>query len=75
MIEACDNPRDRALVHVLYESGARSGELLNMKIGDVEFDQYGAVIRVCGKTGPRRLRLIESVPDLQLWLSMHPKTL
>jgi integrase len=73
MIEACDNPRDRALVHVLYESGARSGELLNMKIGDVEFDQYGAVIRVCGKTGPRRLRLIESVPDLQLWLSMHPE--
>jgi integrase len=73
MIEACDNPRDRALVHVLYESGARSGELLNMKIGDVEFDQYGAVVRVCGKTGPRRLRLIESVPDLQLWLSMHPK--
>jgi site-specific recombinase XerD len=73
MIEACDNPRDRALVHVLYESGARSGELLNMKIGDVEFDQYGAVVRVCGKTGPRRLRLIESVPDLQLWLSMHPR--
>ena len=28
------NPRDRALVLTLYESGARIGELLNLKIKD-----------------------------------------
>ncbi len=36
------------------------------------FDKYGALVRVNGKTGERRIRLVESVPDLQLWLSMHP---
>jgi integrase/recombinase XerD len=46
---------------------------LNLKIGDAEFDEYGAVVRVNGKTGERRLRMVESVPDLKLWLSMHPE--
>jgi len=72
LIDACDNQRDRALVFLLYETGARPGEILGLRIGDVRFDRYGAVVVVSGKTGGRRLRLIESVPDLQLWLSMHP---
>ncbi len=43
-----------------------------MRIKDVSFDQYGAVVRVNGKTGDRRVRLIESVPDFRLYLDMHP---
>lgn len=73
MIEACDNQRDRALVFVLYESGARAGEFLGLRIRDVTFDKYGAVLRVNGKTGERRIRIFDSVPDLQLWLEMHPR--
>lgn len=65
-------PRDRAIIHVLYESGCRAGEFLNMKVGEVVFDQYGVVIRVNGKTGERRVRLVESIPDLTLWMNMHP---
>jgi ribosomal protein L40E len=61
------------LIHVGYESGCRAGELLALRLKDVELDRYGAVIVVRGKTGKRRIRLVESVPDLQLWLRMHPR--
>lgn len=72
LIESADNQRDRALIFVTYDSGARAAEILGLRVHDVGFDKFGAVIRVKGKTGERRIRLIESVPDLQLWLSMHP---
>jgi len=72
MVDACDNQRDRALIFVGYESGARAGELLSLRLRDVEIDRYGAVVVVKGKTGERRIRLVQSVPDLQLWLNIHP---
>lgn len=73
MISAAECQRDRALMFVLLESGARAGEFIRIRIKDVVFDKYGAMVRVNGKTGERRIRLVESVPDLQLWLSMHPR--
>lgn len=72
LVEAAPNPRDRALIMVLYESGARAGELLGIKIKHVQFDKYGAQVILDGKTGMRRIRLIDSVPDLKLWLNHHP---
>ena len=72
MVEVCESQRDRAMLFALYESGARAGELLSLRLRDVELDKYGAVIRVRGKKGERRIRLVYSVPDLQLWLNMHP---
>ncbi|MCK5660968.1 MAG: tyrosine-type recombinase/integrase [Methanosarcinales archaeon] len=72
MLTACENQRDRALITILWDSGARVGEILNLNIRDVQLDEYGAVIVVDGKTGMRRLRLINAVPDLQLWLNQHP---
>jgi integrase len=72
MANKASNPRDRALIMILYESGCRVGEILNLKMKHVAFDQYGAVIIVNGKTGMRRIRLIDSVPDLQLWVNHHP---
>ena len=71
LIDASQSQRDRALVFVAYESGGRAGEVMGLKIGNAEFDQFGAVLRLGGKTGERRIRLVESVPDLRLWLSMH----
>jgi site-specific recombinase XerD len=70
--DAANNQRDRALVMVLWDSATRKGELLNINIGHIQLDKFGAVVIVDGKTGKRRLRLIDSVPDLQLWLNMHP---
>ena len=72
LLEACTNQRDRALLMILWDSGARVSEILDRKVGDVQFDQYGAVIIVNGKTGQRRLRLTDSVPDLQAWINVHP---
>ncbi|MFH1821669.1 MAG: site-specific integrase, partial [Methanobacteriota archaeon] len=77
LIESATSQRDRALIFVLYESGARASELLGMSIKDAMFDNYGCVLRIGrgenAKTGERRVRIFESVPDLQLWLSMHPR--
>ncbi|HNW79886.1 MAG TPA: tyrosine-type recombinase/integrase [Methanoregulaceae archaeon] len=72
LVKACDNQRDRALIMLLWDSGARISEVLSRNVGHVEIDKYGAVVIVDGKTGRRRLRLIDGVPDLQLWLQMHP---
>lgn len=73
MISAADSQRDRAMMFVLLESAARAGEFVRIRIKDIVFDNYGALVRVNGKTGERRIRLVESVPDLQLWLTMHPR--
>ncbi len=70
--EAANNQRNRAIIMLLWDSAVRSGELINTNVGNVQLDKYGAVVIVEGKTGKRRIRLIDCVPDLQLWLNMHP---
>lgn len=74
MAKTATRQRDRAMIWTGYESGCRPGELLGMRIRDIEFDKYGAKVHVDGKTGERVIRLVESVPDLKLWISMHPKS-
>jgi len=74
MVEAAEHPRDKAFIEVCWDSGARPSEVLSRKIGDVEFDRYGAVMKIRrGKTGDRRVRLIESTPALTTWLNNHPQ--
>jgi integrase len=63
LIEAATHPRDKALIAMLYESSCRPHEILNLKICNVTIDHYGAVIFVNGKTGMRRLRLIDGRRD------------
>lgn len=72
LVTACKTQRDRAIVMILWDSAARCNEILDLNIKNVQFDKYGAVIIVNGKTGMRRLRLIDSVPDLQAWINQHP---
>jgi len=75
LAEATDNLRDRAFILLLYETGARIGELLQVKIRDVEFDKYGAKITLPneGKTGARKIRIIASPPAVSHWLNKHPE--
>jgi integrase/ribosomal protein L40E len=73
MVDAMDSLRDRALISILYESGCRLSEVVRLKQKNVVIDQYGATILVDGKTGQRRIRLIDSSPDLLLWLNNHPR--
>jgi site-specific recombinase XerD len=72
LVGACDTIRDRALVMLLWDSGARINELLSRNVGNIEFDQHGGVMVVDGKTGQRRLRLTACVGDLQSWINTHP---
>jgi len=61
-----------AMIHVQYEAGTRPGELLSLRLKHVKFDQYGAIIHIDGKTGPRPIRLVTSVPSLAAWFDAHP---
>jgi integrase/recombinase XerD len=72
LIDAATNARDKALISTLYDSGCRIGELLTLKIKNVQFDEYGGVLLVAGKTGQRRVRITHSVPRLQTWIEQHP---
>src|SRR3990170_8862810 len=72
LVESANNLRDKAFILVLYESGCRIGEILSLRIRNVQFDDYGAALIVSGKTGDRRVRIIASAPKLCSWLDNHP---
>jgi len=73
LIENSKNARDKALFSVLYDSGCRIGELINMRIKDLGFDEFGALLRVTGKTGFRQVRIVgNSIAYLRAWLDNHP---
>ena len=72
MVDEAIGPRNRALVAVLYESGARLGEFMGLRIGSIEHTPYGWKIHVDGKTGRRPILLVNSGPYLAAWLSLHP---
>ncbi|MEM5802945.1 MAG: tyrosine-type recombinase/integrase, partial [Candidatus Aenigmatarchaeota archaeon] len=67
-----DNPRDKAFILILFESGCRIGELLPLKIGDIRFDTFGIKFFVNGKTGSREIRIIKYQKALKDWLEVHP---
>jgi len=71
LIDSATNPRDKAFISVLYESGCRIAEILNMKIKHISFDEYSPTIVVSGKTGSRRIRLIDKNNYLKIWLDNH----
>jgi len=48
------------------------GELIDVTVGDIEDRKHGMKITIDGKTGSRRLPLVESVPYLSKWLNEHP---
>jgi len=74
LIKFAFNKRDKALIAVLWESGARIGEIGGMQIKNASFDEFGCKILVSGKTGMRRIRLINSAPYLVEWLNSHPNS-
>jgi integrase/recombinase XerD len=69
LLERSHRLEDRAFLLALWESGCRIGELLNLQRKRISFDHLGAVILVEGKTGMRRVRLMESAPVLDEWIS------
>ncbi|MCL5252871.1 MAG: site-specific integrase [Candidatus Thermoplasmatota archaeon] len=73
IVDHAGNGRDRAIFNFMYDSGVRIGELLTMRIRDMEFDSYGAIAKVSGKTGYRQVRIVgNSIAYLRAWLNDHP---
>ena len=72
MIKLAANTRDKAIIAFLYESGCRIGEMLSLRLKNIRFDDYGALISVSGKTGSRDIRIVNCVPYLKEWIRYHP---
>ncbi len=72
IVQACTNIRDKALIASLAESGCRISEIGTMKVKHVSFEEYGARLSVTGKTGARKILIINSAPYLQEWINSHP---
>lgn len=70
--KGCQDDLERALVAILHETGCRVGELLGMRLRDIERKDRHALIRVNGKTGERRVPVLQSIPYLERWLPNHP---
>ncbi len=70
MLEVCRNQRDKAVIALLWDTGMRVGELLNLKIHDVTLQKDGiSYARISGKTGDRRTPIVFSVPYIVNYLT------
>lgn len=72
MLEACQNPRDKAAIALQWDAGLRGGEFAGLTLGDVTDHEHGLQVTVDGKQGRRTVTLIPSVPYVQRWLAEHP---
>lgn len=72
MIEAASSIRDKALVSLMYESGARRGEIEKCRIKDVKSHPHGFHIVLNSKTGARQVLLVRCQTFLREWLNYHP---
>jgi integrase len=69
LMASTDDPMMQALIITLYESGCRVGELMGIRRKHVQMDSIGVVLIVDGKTGMRRVRVIEAAVYLDIWIS------
>jgi integrase len=72
IVEVSEHARDKALTSLIWDTGARIGEIGSMTIGSVHFEDGGTSVDLKGKTGSRTVFVIESTPHLLTWLKLHP---
>lgn len=77
LLKACRSSRDKALLLVLYETGARLSEVLSMEVGDINLSSHPVEIKIKhskteDKKGRRAVYLIRAESYLKQWLSEHP---
>lgn len=71
IVETAENPRDKAMFMLLWESGARAGELLQLDWSDIREDGDFYRVDLDGKTGQRTVPVVESIPHLDRWESFQ----
>lgn len=70
--KGCENDKEKAFMSLLLEGGFRIGELLNIRIKDVEMNHNKVWLTVDGKTGQRRTPIVKSMAYVARWLENHP---
>ena len=73
LIDCADSPRDKALIAILWDTGARIGEIGSLHVGSITFAEAGTYIDMNGKTGQRTPFVIECTQHLLGWLKVHPQ--
>lgn len=71
MLETVKNPRNRAIIALLYDSGIRDGELLSLRRKDINLDSEPVHIMVDGKTGMRQIPILFSVSYLAQYINAN----
>ncbi|MFP4005919.1 MAG: tyrosine-type recombinase/integrase [Candidatus Hadarchaeia archaeon] len=71
LIKATDSTRDRALLSLLWETGARISELYDLKKSDLKEGEYGTIVSIDGYTGAREIPVFKSASILKEWLKEH----
>lgn len=76
LIDSTPNLMYKAMVSVLYDGSLRPGELLNLRIKNVFFNNEFITLKIKGKMekkqGTRDVHLFESCDLLHSWLETHP---
>lgn len=73
LAKACDSVRDRALVLLTYESTRRNHEIVGLRIRDVKFDEWGALVTFhSNKSEDATIRCMRSASVLQQLIELHP---
>jgi len=72
VIDCCTTIRDKALIDFTWDSGKRIGEVLNIKIKDIQVTKNGYLFKADGKSGVSSFLVLECLPTLAAWLESHP---
>ncbi|CAG0999979.1 hypothetical protein METP3_03232 [Methanosarcinales archaeon] len=78
LLDACEHPRDKAMIAVALDSSLRVGALGTMRVKNVTFSNYGAVLyisptsRNVKTTKPQPVPLTWSTGYINKWLDVHP---
>jgi len=77
MIECTENPRDRALISLMAESGARIGEISTLRLKDICWNENGFILSIRGAMSKskftRRIPLCACAEDVKRLINdYHP---
>jgi len=72
LIVGAESLQDRLMIEIFTETGCRLGELYNLRIKDVQFDEHSAILSLSGKSGTRKRRVYVAIPDLRSQINNHP---
>ena len=73
MIECTENPRNRALISILAESGARAGEISMARLKDISWNENGFILTIHAAMSKskygRRIPLCACTEDVKRWIN------